>query len=270
MGFENMINSKDSGDSEKNTPKISIFISDGGDPRLPKLVNTLKNYGVYEILTEREGTVAESRNKMFQRSHGDIIVFIDTDQMPPNEEWLKKLTEPIIKGICDFTCGPTKPAPKPYYKSKYLKYFEISERNLYNRARVDPTIFPMGNSAWSRKVFETLLKKDGYVFDDRFRRGGEDYDVNIRAIKYGFKGMCVEDAWVYHDQSNINTLGKIIKKKFKYAKWGGVALLKNNWIKKRIKVKYPVERHWIDILFQPMAMLYGLISAYMEWKKWEK
>lgn len=249
-------------------PRISIFISDGGDPRLPKLVEELKKYEVFEILVERRGSVARSRNLMYERSMGDIIVFIDTDQFPPSREWLKKLTEPIISGKYDYACGPTRPSPNPYYKSKYNDYFTVSERNLYSRAAVDPSIFPMGNSAWNRKVFDYLIEKDGYLFDERFIGGGEDYDINLRAIKYGFRGVCIKDAWVYHDLSSLNTLRKILKKKMRYAKWGTVALLKNNYMKNRLAVRYPIKRHWIDIIFNPLVLGYGFIAGYLEWKKW--
>ena len=250
------------------SPRISVFISDAGDPRLERLLKELKKYEVYEILVERRGTVAHSRNLMYQRSEGDIIVFIDTDQFPPSSAWLHKLTQPIINGKADYTCGPTKPTPTPYYQSRYLNYFEIFERNLYNRAAVDPSIFPMGNSAWSRKVFDYLIKKDGYLFDERFLGGGEDYDINLRAIKYGFRGLYVKEAWVYHDLSSLNTLQKILRKKMRYAKWGTVALLKNGYMRKRLRVKYPIERHWIDIIFNPLVMGYGLLMGYIEWMRW--
>lgn len=255
--------------------KITICVSVGslntGLDRLLKSVNS-QDPKPNQILTEAFGTIPQSRNKTFKESTGDILVFVDTDQETP-KGWLKKITDPIINNTADYVCGPTRPHPKPLYQSKYNDYFaEIEKQHYYSICKYDQSAFPSGNSAWHRKVFEEVVEKDGYLFDDRFRWGGEDYDVNIRATEYGFKGLFVPEAWVWHDQSSLNSAFKIIKRKAKYCKGGAMAHVKNKTILNRLNrecPKFKPYRHWLE-LFQPLAQITGLIRGKIEVMKWKE
>jgi len=97
----------------------------------------------------------------------------------------------------------------------------------------------MGNSMWARYVLEsvassrsTVVDRDGSTsdvgpFDERFTTGGEDFDVNLRATRLGFRGAVVDRAWVWHDQSNLNNPLKIMRRKLRYSYGGALALLEN-------------------------------------------
>jgi GT2 family glycosyltransferase len=221
-----------------------------------------------QILTERRGTVAGSRNLMYERSVGDILVFIDTDQEAP-PGWLWKLIQPLVEGEAHYVCGPTRPICTT---SKYADYLAIIEHRHYYMCRYDQTIFPMGNSAWSRDIFETLIENDGYLFDERFDTGGEDYDINLRATALGYEGKFIPSAWVWHDQSELNTALKIIKKKIRYCKGGSLAYMKNKALAKRLKRRVEMKPyvHWLEG-FQKMAQVVGFLMAVIERRKsaWE-
>ena len=65
--------------------------------------------------------------------------------------------------------------------------------------------------------------------------GGEDYDLTIRAIQAGYRGLFVHDAVLLHDQNNIRTLRKFIKKKFSYLLGASLAYKKNRISRSRIR-----------------------------------
>ena len=204
--------------------RISVCISDGGDDRIARTLRSLSSQDIDEILVERRGTVAESRNQMYRESTGDVLVFIDTDhEVPPG--WMQALSEPLREGIADFTCGPTRSHPSS--RSAYSEYHAEIERRHYARCQTDQTIFPMGNSMWARYVLEAISSGDGMPFDEKFRMGGEDYDINLRATRLGFRGVFVPLAWVWHDQSNLDNPLKIMRRKLRYCYGGALAQLKN-------------------------------------------
>src|SRR6266566_873890 len=192
---------------------ISVCISDGGDDRLARTLSSLSSQDVDEILVEKRGTVAGSRNQMYRESTGDVLAFVDTDQeVPPT--WVEELSKPLREGRADFACGPTR--PHPISRCRYSEYHTEIERRHYVRCRDDQTVFPMGNSMWERYVLEAVASsrstrgdrlEEGRPpagrrkvdrgsergstedvdapFDERFTTGGEDYDVNLRATKLG-------------------------------------------------------------------------------------
>ena len=243
---------------------ITVCISDAGDDRLWRTLSSLGRQTMVpsQVLIERRGTVAESRNLMFRQAKGDILVFLDTDQEAP-PWWLEALTWCIRNGIADFTCGPTRGHPEPAFASQYQEYFAEIEHRHYKLCELDQTAFPMGNSAWSRKVMLSLAQNADYApFDESFKHGGEDYDVNIRATKLGYHGLFIPEAWVWHDQSSLNNPLKIMRRKLWYCYGGAKAQLKNGHLDVRLARRIQVKpyAHWLEA-FQKVAQVVGFAAA---------
>ncbi len=186
------------------------------------------------------------------------VAFLDTDEYAP-EDWLKFLTEPIRADEADFTGGPTRPSGK---RTKYAEYLEVIEDRHYRLVAQDISTLPMGNSAWRREAFETIGG-----FDESFTSAGEDYDINLRALDQGYRGLFVPEAWVYHDQSHLDTAWKIIKRKYRYMVGGGMAYRKNKALIKKLGVivQQPKYWHWLEFFNPPLRML-----AYFRARRWVK
>ncbi len=214
------------------------------------------------VRTPVGASVAEARNYAIEAVQGGIICFLDTDEIAP-KSWVEKLTKPIIEGEADFTGGPT----KNIGDYRYRDYFQKREDYFYKYiVSKNPETIPMGNSAWRKDVFEEIGG-----FDNDLDFSGEDWDVNLRAVKAGYEGKFVPDAWLYHNQSSLNSAIKIIKKKYKYNVGGAMAQLKNSWMKKRTKRKgkMPFSKkyfHWLEF-FELLVKPFALITAYYRCKK---
>jgi len=240
-----------------------IIIADGGSNR--ELLDELHNSGVTNMkIYVLPGSVAETRNKVLKKVKGDIIAFIDADEIAP-PLWLQKLTRPIEKGYADFTGGGTRPLYPP--KTKIEKFVADFDKWFYeNVVKHDITALPMGNSAWKMEIFNVIGG-----FDENLKWGGEDYDINLRAVQAGFRGIYVKGAWVWHDQSHLNTIWKVIKKKYRYSVGATVAYLKNNAfsnkrsmaIKTSVMYKHPIE--FLNLGIKAIAFIKG----WYEWKKIE-
>ena len=244
-----------------------IIIADGGstDGSFKLAKEYEKKYDNIKVLS-LPGSITETRNKVLKKIKSDVIVFIDADEVAP-KHWLKSLIGPIINGEADFTGGPTKPLSEA--KSNVEKYVNDFDDWFYkNIVSNDITMLPMGNSAWSKKVFDAIGG-----FDEKLRWDSEDYDMNLRAVKAGFKGVLVPEAWAYHDQSHLNTKRKIIKRKYKYSVGATIAYLKNNILWKKatkateasIIFRHPYE--WINLMIKPVALIHGIIVWKLRQKK---
>ena len=233
-------------------PKISIIITNLNDERIFNLIGTLNHLSCFEIIvadggssgdhlqrlhdfdTEKlkifvlPGPVAVTRHKVASLISGDITAFIDTDELPVDSEWLWKLVAPIQNGNADFTFGPTRPMHPP--RNRIARYIDLYDAWMYsNILQNDISKGAMGNSAWRTEIIK------GLDFDTALTMGGEDYDLTIRALQAGYRGLFVHDAVLLHDQNNIRTLGKFIKKKFSYLLGASLAYKKNRISSSRIR-----------------------------------
>jgi len=244
-----------------------IFVADGGsdDGTWELILDFKEKYGDIINPQRLEGNITTTRNKALPLMEGNIIVFIDADEVAP-KNWLECLINPILNGEANFTGGPTKPYIEPISKvEKYVnRYDDFFFENVVSK---DISMVPMGNTAWDKKIFSKIGG-----FDERIKWGGEDYDINLRALENGFQGKLVKDAWVWHDQSRLNSLGKIIRKKYTYATGATIAYLKRGGVgnkvgksaKTSITYFHPIEL--ISFFMKPLAFLRG----YLIYRKYVK
>ncbi|HLE47388.1 MAG TPA: glycosyltransferase family 2 protein, partial [Candidatus Thermoplasmatota archaeon] len=159
---------------------------------------------------------------------------------------------PIRAGAADFTGGPTR--PRAVAQSRAEHYVNKQEDALYRNVPNDLALLPMGNSAWRTD----LLRRIG-GFDPRLGGGGEDYDVNLRALRSGARGAFVPAAVVEHDQSHLDSFRKVLRRKSKYYMGAAVAYLKNDQLGGRSRsaagrfaVRHPIDL--LDVVLKPLAL----------------
>jgi cellulose synthase/poly-beta-1,6-N-acetylglucosamine synthase-like glycosyltransferase len=197
------------------------------------------------------GSVAETRNAALPLIKTDLTVFLDADQVAP-PGWLQRLLQPILDGAADFTGGPTRHHEEA---SRAERYVNREEDRLYAEGVAqDIALLPMGNSAWRTD----LLRKVG-GFDPRLKWGGEDYDLNLRAVRAGARGRFVPEAWVWHDQSQLRSFRKVLRRKSRYYFGAATAYLKNDAMDSRarasigrFRVRHPIDL--LDVVLKPWAL----------------
>lgn len=242
----------------------AVLVADGGSTDgSVEVVRGFAREHPWIRIEPHPGTVAGTRNSALASLHGtDVVVFLDADQVAP-PGWLAALVAPIETGIADYAGGPTRPFGEPQGRGEaYLNAFEAwFYPNVVAR---DITKLPMGNSAWLLPVLRSVGG-----FDPRLSMGGEDYDVNLRVAKAGYRGVFVKDAWVYHDQSGRNDLRRLLRRKYRYNVGATMAYLKNGVLRQKMRdaartsaaFRHPMER-W-NLVLQPAALVAG-------WWKWRR
>lgn len=237
---------------------LEIIIADGGSNK--KLLESVMNIVSPKLkLCNVPGSVSESREGIRDKISGDITVFIDTDELP-TDNWLKEITDPILKSNYDFVIGSTIPLNKP--KNRIEKFINDFDQAFYKEVvSKDVTLGPMGNSAWKTEIIKQIS------FDTNLKMGGEDYDFTIKAIKHGFKGIYNQNALLYHDQSGTASLHKLLLKRFKYMVGASIAYRNNEYLVKKLGdrhifhviTKDPIEL--LLIMMKPFAYLWSLIIS---------
>lgn len=260
--------------NQKTELDYSILIADGGSsPEILEKYRYIssqakKKKSIEVFFKSFPGSVAETRDAALNfilsemEEKPKIICFIDTDEIAP-QNWLKEITDPIMNGDYHFVFGPTKPVlDGANFVTRYV-YFD--EARMYRLVK-DGLIYygAMGNSAWSSELFILLKKKYGYYINTKLKMGGEDYELTLRALSEGLKGTLNENAWVWHDQRNINTLRKLVRKKWRYLVGAAKAynLQKKNLVpaKSSILKYFKYGFHPIDFIVIALSILALLYS----------
>lgn len=198
------------------SPPREVVLADGGSrPEILALYEALRTELPVDIaIVHAPGTVSQSRQGAWRACKGRVIAFLDTDEVAP-AAWLERLTAPLHADAADFSAGPTRALSA---SDRWERYHERLDAWYYrNFVSKNIAFAPMGNSAWKRTVFEALDKGDGHVFDVTLPRGGEDFDVNVRAIQAGFRGAFVPGAELLHDYSLVKGMKRVLSKKYQYA-----------------------------------------------------
>ncbi len=224
-------------------PRVSILITNFNDIRVIELIKSLidikpleiivadggSNEGLVKKIKEIEndvvrfydlpGNVAETRYQSQKYINGDITVFIDTDEKIVGN-WYQSLIDPILNDVADFTFGST--IPFKTATNRFARYQDTFDSYFYDNVLPNNiSMGPMGNSAWKTEIIKNI------GFDPCLGMGGEDYDLTIRALKAGYKGIFVKEAVLKHDQSSIDTFRKFITKRYHYQLGAAQAYKKN-------------------------------------------
>lgn len=163
------------------------------------------------------GNIPESRNQALDLVKGDVIAFLDADEVAP-PEWLAELVRPFDEADVGFVGGPT-PGMPGTTRNAGSRYYDAYLRRFYDTvASLNPHALPMGNSAWRRRVFQKVGKLDTTLFP---KAASEDQDMAVRALRAGWKGVYVPSAPVDHDFSDI-TIASLLRKQSTYATGGYV------------------------------------------------
>jgi len=169
---------------------------------------------------EERQNISLARNKAIQYAKGDLIAFIDDDEIP-DKFWLVTLYKAMGKYKADAVMGPVLPTyqvrpPKWVIEGKFF------ERPTYKTG-------PLKN--WTKgRTGNLLIKKSlfdstGIGFDSKFGKGGEDQDLTRRMMERGFIFIWCNEA-IAHE---------IIPP----AKWHIKNMIRKAFIRGKMSAQYP-------------------------------
>lgn len=205
-------------------PKVSVIIPTLGRETLyPLIDNLLKQETTfsYEIvlipqIQLREERLKDKRIKLFyeplgkgfayyrnigiEKSKGDILAFIDDDEIPMNLQWISTITDPIRKNLEQVVTAGVKIKLGQGYltdSSSLLGFPGGGAIGFRTMWQVDKESYTehlcSGNLSISRKTLDKIQN-----FSLKFTHGNEDVDLADKLINSGVRIKYDEGATVYH------------------------------------------------------------------------
>lgn len=223
---QGIANTLDALGKQKIATPFEIIVVDASDAGLMdgiKKRHPSVRWFIYKAgIGSKKTTIPEQRNIGLGEAVGDIIVFIDANCVPKND-WLDKLTAPIIAGEENITAGAVR-AANP--KTRVNLNSETFKGDYLEAA---PTI----SLALSKKVTVKIGK-----FDENLLYA-EDLDYTWRCRDAGYKIKFIRNAILTHEWG---TFRDEVRRAFKYGD-ARVAIFK----------KYP-ERRYKDLFGESAAI----------------
>jgi glycosyltransferase involved in cell wall biosynthesis len=189
------------------------------------------------ILERPTMSPANARNIGARAAKGDILLFVDADNVLP-ENHVKMVLKAFKQGV-DAVCTYT----KAYKPNRIAKCFFQERAATYPQANDASKMIP---NAWRKAVF---LDLGGYNPELGY---GEDKELNKRALKKGVKKVFCRDIVIYHKEPS--TWSRI----YKEGRWWGRTL--PSYIKTDFKRGTLI---LIAVLFRAFALPFALIFYFL-------
>ena len=186
--------------------KIKYILTDTNDDSEEILKKLKCNY---KKIKPSEFSHSLTREKAALRSRADIIVFVTQDIEIRNNDWLKNLVNPIIKGEAEacYSRQLTKYENIEKYtrESNYPEKSMIKSKKDIKKLGLKTFFFSDASSAIKTEVFKELKGYDGKNLPTN-----EDMYIAYKLITNGYKIKYCADSIVYH--SHNFTLKEIYKR----------------------------------------------------------
>jgi len=220
-----------------------LVVNDGSTDNTADVV---ARYSGVRCITQLNSGPAAARNRGNLEARGTIILFTDDDCVPMSD-WLTAMTEPFrdpdvvgVKGIY-----------RSRQKSLVARFVQIEYEDKYRLMADRPSIdFIDTYSAGFRR--DRFLEMNGY--DTSFPLAcAEDVELSYRMSARGWTMKFVPAAIVYH--THPDTLWRYLKKKYKFAFWRVLAVIKNR--SKAMNDSHTPQLMKLQLLLAPALLLAG-------------
>jgi succinoglycan biosynthesis protein ExoM len=148
-----------------------------------------------KYFVEPEQSIALARNRTIANASGDLVAFIDDDEIP-GKDWLLRMYNALVKFNADGVLGPVRPrftAAPPKWILEAGLFDRPNSREYETGLVLHWSQTGTGNALVRRCVFEEI---EG-PFRKQFGSGGEDTDFFRRAMMLGRRFVWCEDAVVH-------------------------------------------------------------------------
>jgi len=196
-----------------------VVIDDGSTDSSIELVESFKITGKFPIklIRQEHAGPAKARNLGVEHSEGDIIIFLDSDCIPP-ANWLEEMIIPLKGKIVGCNCG-YRVMNKEYIIARYIDY-EIAKRHSQLVGKSIDTV-----GTYSASFIKDIFKKAGGFDTNYVIASGEDFDFTFNLKKMGYDLTFTDKTFVYH--YHPNSLRKYLKQQFWRGYWRVRLYLKN-------------------------------------------
>lgn len=188
-----------------------VIVDDGSTDNSSKLVTKFEKQSglAINLIHQKNSGPAKARNLGVKHSEGNIVIFLDSDCIPP-KNWIEEMVKPLNKKVVGCNCG-YEVKNKESLIARYINY-EIAKRHKKLIGRSVDTI-----GTYSTSLIKSVFNEVG-GFDTKYRAAsGEDFDLAFNIRRKGYNLVFTGKTFVYH--YHPDSLRKYLKQQFGRGYW---------------------------------------------------
>jgi len=217
-----------------------IVVDDGSNDNIADVVG---HFAGVRLIRQANAGPAAARNHGAREAADDLILFTD-DDCEPAPGWLDAMLEPFGDPQVVGVKGAYRTRQRPLMARFVQAEYEDRYRFMAHLSNID--FIDTYSAAFRRERF---LEMGGY--DTEFPVAcAEDVELSYRMSAKGWQMRFAPKAIVYHQHPD--SLGRYLKKKFKFAFWRVLAVRKNP--SKAVKDSHTPQLMKLQLIFGPVAV----------------
>jgi GT2 family glycosyltransferase len=217
-----------------------LVVDDGSKDNIAEVVERFKGA---RLISQANSGPAAARNHGAREAGGDVILFTD-DDCEPAGGWLNAMLKPFRDPEVVGVKGAYRTRQRPLMARFVQAEYEDRYRLMAHISNID--FIDTYSAAFRRERF---MQMGGY--DTQFPVAcAEDVELSYRMSARGWQMRFAPEAIVYHQHPD--SLGRYLKKKFKFAFWRVLAVRKNP--SKAVKDSHTPQLMKLQLLFGPVAL----------------
>lgn len=178
--------------------KKIIVVSDGSTDNTVKIVKSFKSNRIVVLDDKNRKGKSQRENQIISLTHTDILIIFDADISISDNLFIKKLIDPIIRGVGDMTSAAICELPPSNFIEKTLFISMKLKSILFSQFRYGNNVYNCHGPAiaFSKNVYSKLR----YVFNK-----GDDMYAYLSCVRLGYKFIFVPKAKLsYRLPSTLN------------------------------------------------------------------
>lgn len=169
-----------------------IVIDDGSTDAAPQLVAQFSKQSDLPIrlIRQENSGPAKARNLGVEHSNGKLIIFLDSDCIPP-PNWVEAMASPLKGSIVGCNCG-YKVKNDSSLVARYIDY-EIAKRHQNIVGKNIDTI-----GSYSASFVKDVFQAAGGFNTEYTAASTEDFDLAFKVTRMGYNLLFTSETFVYH------------------------------------------------------------------------
>lgn len=196
-----------------------IVVDDGSTDASPELVTQFGNQSelLIKLIHQENSGPATARNLGVEHSNGRIIIFLDSDCIPP-PNWIEAMTRPLSEAVVGCNCG-YEVRNKDNFIARYIDC-EIAKRH---EKLIGKNIDTIGS--YSASFFKPAFVEAGGFNTEYTAANAEDFDLAFNIKRMGYNLLFTGETFVYH--YHADSLRKYLKQQYTRGYWRVKMYLRN-------------------------------------------
>lgn len=148
-----------------------IVQSDGSTDKTSEIVRSIKSAKVHLIDNKKRAGLAHRYNQLIKLTNSDVLVLLNADILPKNDNFIKNLVAPVVTGKADMTAAKIEPVkPSNFFENMIAVSMQLKDE-VFDQLNKGDNIYTchgparaFNKAAYSKMRFPDSVGEDAFSY----------------------------------------------------------------------------------------------------------